>query len=194
MILLFFVCNGCKRWCCGVCLLPALKEITTTVHSCFRFLSCQVQGWFPVSLGWAPLLCWSHWVALKLPSFHCCLFSFCSSSSELEFVHNTSKMGRKNSFLNRWNFINFTLFFSCVIGSCRDCLTRIPYATFIATVLCFIGIGVFCGTVYRGATLANLILLDVFHVQVEWYISYKQQSHTLNCWLICIILGLVLWD
>ena len=53
-------------------------------------------------------------------------------------------------------------------GSCRDCLTRIPYATFIATVLCFIGIGVFCGTVYRGATLANLILLDVFHVQVEW--------------------------
>merc|ERR1712071_666288 len=54
------------------------------------------------------------------------------------------------------------------MGSCRDCLTRIPYATFIATVLCFIGIGVFCGTVYRGATLANLILLDVFHVQVEW--------------------------
>jgi len=55
-----------------------------------------------------------------------------------------------------------------IMGSCRDCLTRIPYATFIATVLCFIGIGVFCGTVYRGATLTNLILLDVFHVQVEW--------------------------
>ena len=53
-------------------------------------------------------------------------------------------------------------------GSCRDCLTRIPYATFIATVLCFIGIGVFCGTVSRGAQLANLILLDVFRVQVEW--------------------------
>ena len=54
-------------------------------------------------------------------------------------------------------------------GNCKDCLTRIPYATFIATVLCFIGVGVFCGTVYRGATLANLILLDVFHIQVEWY-------------------------
>jgi len=53
-------------------------------------------------------------------------------------------------------------------GSCRDCLTRIPYATFIATVLCIVGIGVFCGTFFRGATLANLILLDVFHVQVEW--------------------------
>nr|CAG4638531.1 EOG090X085S [Cyclestheria hislopi] len=54
------------------------------------------------------------------------------------------------------------------MGSCKDFMTRIPYATFIATVLCFVGIGVFCGTVYRGATLANLILLEVFHVQVEW--------------------------
>ena len=67
-----------------------------------------------------------------------------------------------------FKYLLFIIFYWNFIGSCRDCLTRIPYATFIATVLCFIGIGVFCGTVYRGATLANLILLDVFHVQVEW--------------------------
>nr|CAG4645610.1 EOG090X085S [Lynceus sp. MCZ IZ 141354] len=54
------------------------------------------------------------------------------------------------------------------MGSCRDCMTRIPYATFIATVLCLIGIGVFCGTLYRGATLAYLIFVDVFHIQIIW--------------------------
>nr|CAG4651926.1 EOG090X085S [Triops cancriformis] len=54
------------------------------------------------------------------------------------------------------------------MSSFRDCLGKIPYATFIATVLCLVGIGVFCGTFYRAATLTSLLLDNVFHIQVKW--------------------------
>ena len=37
-------------WGGGVCLLPTPEENHDIVHSCFRFLSCRVQGLFPVSL------------------------------------------------------------------------------------------------------------------------------------------------
>ncbi|KAK9508632.1 hypothetical protein O3M35_006149 [Rhynocoris fuscipes] len=55
------------------------------------------------------------------------------------------------------------------VGSrCDDCMTRVPYATLIATIMCLIGVGIFCGTMYRGATLSALMLNEVFHLRLNW--------------------------
>nr|CAG4640964.1 EOG090X085S [Eulimnadia texana] len=51
---------------------------------------------------------------------------------------------------------------------CRDCLSKLPYATFVATILCIVGLGVFGGTFYRASTLTNLIFIEIFHLQVQW--------------------------
>lgn len=34
--------------------------------------------------------------------------------------------------------------------------------------MCLVGVGVFCGTMYRGATLSVLMLDQVFHLRVAW--------------------------
>uniref|UniRef100_A0A1B6CAR0 Neuronal membrane glycoprotein M6-b n=1 Tax=Clastoptera arizonana TaxID=38151 RepID=A0A1B6CAR0_9HEMI len=51
---------------------------------------------------------------------------------------------------------------------CDECLMRIPYATLIATIMCIVGVGTFCGTMYRGATLSSLMLDQVFHIRLAW--------------------------
>lgn len=51
---------------------------------------------------------------------------------------------------------------------CRDCMTRVPYATLIATVMCCVGVGVFCGTMYRGTTLTLRLFEEVFNLQIKW--------------------------
>ncbi|KAK8731323.1 hypothetical protein OTU49_007545 [Cherax quadricarinatus] len=51
---------------------------------------------------------------------------------------------------------------------CRDCMTRVPYATLIATVMCCVGVGVFCGTMYRGTTLTLRLFEDVFKLHIKW--------------------------
>ncbi|KAL7290264.1 hypothetical protein TKK_0015966 [Trichogramma kaykai] len=56
---------------------------------------------------------------------------------------------------------------------CKDCMSRIPYATLIATIMCCIGVGVFCGTMYRGATLVSLMISDVFHIKRLWLEAIK---------------------
>ncbi|KAL1116104.1 hypothetical protein AAG570_005599 [Ranatra chinensis] len=48
-------------------------------------------------------------------------------------------------------------------------MSRIPYATLIATVMCIIGGLVFCGSMYRGSTLTALMLDNVFHLRVHWF-------------------------
>nr|CAD7587898.1 unnamed protein product [Timema genevievae] len=53
-------------------------------------------------------------------------------------------------------------------NQCRSCITRIPYATLIATIMCIVGVGVFCGTMYRGAMLAVLMFDQVFHLRLIW--------------------------
>lgn len=58
-------------------------------------------------------------------------------------------------------------------GGCDSCLTRIPYATLIATIMCALGIVVFCGTMYRGATLAVLMFSDIFKMQLFWVDAVK---------------------
>lgn len=59
------------------------------------------------------------------------------------------------------------------MGSCEACLTRIPYATLIATIMCALGVAVFCGTMYRGATLAVLMFRDIFKQQIFWVEAVK---------------------
>ncbi|XP_065073637.1 neuronal membrane glycoprotein M6-a isoform X1 [Ochlerotatus camptorhynchus] len=51
---------------------------------------------------------------------------------------------------------------------CKSCMTRIPYATLIATVMCLIGVAIFCGTMYRGTSLAIIMLDQVFHLRLLW--------------------------
>ncbi|XP_015520985.1 neuronal membrane glycoprotein M6-a isoform X1 [Neodiprion virginianus] len=51
---------------------------------------------------------------------------------------------------------------------CNDIMARVPYATLIATIMCCLGVGIFCGTMYRGATLASLMLDQVFHQRLVW--------------------------
>ncbi|XP_044737280.1 neuronal membrane glycoprotein M6-b isoform X2 [Chrysoperla carnea] len=53
-------------------------------------------------------------------------------------------------------------------SGCQSCLTRIPYATLIATIMCLLGVGIFCGTMYRAATLAVLMADQVFHLHLIW--------------------------
>ncbi len=47
---------------------------------------------------------------------------------------------------------------------CSKCVTRVPYATLVAVILNWAGVGVFCGTLYRGVNLTLRMLQDVFHL------------------------------
>jgi len=47
---------------------------------------------------------------------------------------------------------------------CSRCITRVPYATLIALILSWAGVGVFCGTLYRGVNLTLRVLQDVFKI------------------------------
>lgn len=51
---------------------------------------------------------------------------------------------------------------------CNDCMARVPYATLIATIMCCLGVGIFCGTMYRGATLSSLMMDQVFNFRLGW--------------------------
>lgn len=53
-------------------------------------------------------------------------------------------------------------------NSCQSCMTRIPYATIIATVLCLIGVGIYCFTMYRGASVTIIMFDRVFHFHLFW--------------------------
>ena len=55
-------------------------------------------------------------------------------------------------------------------GACDWCITRTPYATLVALILCWAGVGVFCGTMYRGVNLTLRLLQDVFHLDkgLQW--------------------------
>lgn len=56
-----------------------------------------------------------------------------------------------------------------VLGNCcKSCITRIPFATLMATMMLLIGVGVFCGTMYRGSSLAVIMFDNVFHLKLLW--------------------------
>ena len=49
-------------------------------------------------------------------------------------------------------------------------ITQVPYATLIALIMCWAGVGVFCGTLYRGVNLTLRLLQDVFKLDrgLDW--------------------------
>jgi len=55
-------------------------------------------------------------------------------------------------------------------NECNSCITRVPYATLIALIMCWAGVGVFCGTLYRGVNLTLRLLQDVFKLDrgLDW--------------------------
>lgn len=53
------------------------------------------------------------------------------------------------------------------------CITRIPYATLIAAFLCITGVGIFSGTIYRGATFTAIMMDQVFHIYIGWLETFK---------------------
>ncbi|XP_039279771.1 proteolipid protein DM beta isoform X1 [Nilaparvata lugens] len=54
-------------------------------------------------------------------------------------------------------------------GSTWDsCMTRIPYATLIATIICVIGVGIFCVSINRGLSLSFLLFDEVFNLRLLW--------------------------
>ncbi|XP_044002950.1 neuronal membrane glycoprotein M6-a isoform X2 [Aphidius gifuensis] len=53
-------------------------------------------------------------------------------------------------------------------NTCNDCMARIPYATLIATIMCCLGVGIFSVFMHKGATLTNIMLIDVFRIQLTW--------------------------
>ena len=50
---------------------------------------------------------------------------------------------------------------------CTSCITRTPYATLIALIMCWAGVGVFCGTMYR----CRVGLGDGYRVYTTYHIS-----------------------
>ena len=55
---------------------------------------------------------------------------------------------------------------------CTSCITRTPYATLIALIMCWAGVGVFCGTMYRGVNLTLRLLQNVFKLDrgLQWLV------------------------
>ena len=54
-------------------------------------------------------------------------------------------------------------------------LNQVPYATLIALIMCWAGVGVFCGTLYRGVNLTLRLLQDVFKLDrgLDWWVGWK---------------------
>lgn len=82
------------------------------------------------------------------------------------------------------------MYFYCSGGACDDCMARIPYATLIATIMCCLGVGVFCLTMYRGATLTNIMLTEASVFPWKLYIYKKKETliiKSLADWILIII-------
>ncbi|KAK7601252.1 hypothetical protein V9T40_008693 [Parthenolecanium corni] len=72
----------------------------------------------------------------------------------------------------------------------QKCVTRIPYATLIATIMCCVGVGIFCGTMYRGVTLTAIMFSGVFRAPQPWL----ETLQTMFVFIACIMgaLGLMI--
>ena len=64
---------------------------------------------------------------------------------------------------------------------CTSCITRTPYATLIALIMCWAGVGVFCGTMYRGVNLTLRLLQDVFKLDrgLQWWVMLASKIEIL---------------
>lgn len=73
-----------------------------------------------------------------------------------------------NSFKKKLNHLSLINVVICLGNCCRSCMTRIPYATMIATVMCLIGVAIFCTSMYRGASLMIIMFDRVFRFRLFW--------------------------
>lgn len=73
------------------------------------------------------------------------------------------------NYADRKAILNYPNIYELCAGECcRSCMNRIPYATLIATIMCLIGVGIFCLTMYRGASLTIIMLDQVFYFRTRW--------------------------
>ncbi|XP_076343745.1 neuronal membrane glycoprotein M6-a-like isoform X2 [Tachypleus tridentatus] len=63
-------------------------------------------------------------------------------------------------------------YFGCC-GGCLRCMSRIPYATLIATVMCVAGSGLFLGSMYRGTALTLQIFEDLFQIRFHGFTDLR---------------------
>ncbi|KAF0296210.1 Neuronal membrane glycoprotein M6-a [Amphibalanus amphitrite] len=68
-------------------------------------------------------------------------------------------------------------------NGCRSWMLKMPYATLLATLLCIIGVGVFCGCIYRVFTLCLRMFDEVFHFHLDWLEPVQ---------LVCMIVGVAM--
>lgn len=56
-------------------------------------------------------------------------------------------------------------------GRCGGCITRTPHASLLALIMCWVGAGIFCGSMHRGITLTLSLLQEVFKVSdgLAWF-------------------------
>jgi len=47
-------------------------------------------------------------------------------------------------------------------------MSCVPYATLIATIMCCVGVGVFCGTTYRGVSYTLHMFNNIFGIDLPW--------------------------
>lgn len=47
-------------------------------------------------------------------------------------------------------------------------MTRMPYATLIATIMCLAGVGIFCGSMYRGLAFTRRMFEEIFAWRIDW--------------------------
>ncbi|XP_055340055.1 neuronal membrane glycoprotein M6-a-like [Paramacrobiotus metropolitanus] len=54
------------------------------------------------------------------------------------------------------------------MGSAYDCYTRVPYGSLIATVMCIVGVAVFCSQMYNGVSYTLQMFNEVFQLKLYW--------------------------
>ncbi|KFM70606.1 Neuronal membrane glycoprotein M6-b, partial [Stegodyphus mimosarum] len=54
------------------------------------------------------------------------------------------------------------------MGCCAKCMTRVPYGTFIATILCCAGVLTFLICLYPAVRLTLQMFDDIFTYNLEW--------------------------
>ena len=96
------------------------------------------------------------------------------------------------------NISNFTLIFFypnvyCLLSAFTENLGNVPFASIIATLVVFVGVGLFCGALFRALTIVlKLIMEDLFHFNVAWWVSISLTPGMLGifhafvviCWLL----------
>lgn len=75
-------------------------------------------------------------------------------------------------------------------SGCADCLGRVPYASVLALVLCWIGVGLFCGFLYPAINTSVRQAQDILQLNVP-FLEHIRLAFIIVC-VLMIIFSLVL--